>query len=82
MVTKRLSTPEPVTQPDQIVGSKGATYVVESVEQCDRHVRFLTARIRRYQESSRFADLIDLLLEDRDLILDKRTELSSRAKTA
>ena len=72
-MTHTKTEPQPVTVPDTdaVVGHDGRRYPCRTVQMVDLHLRNITARIR----GCRNPRLRAALVEDRDLLLDRRSDL-------
>jgi hypothetical protein len=79
----RLNTPDESVGKDYVIGVKGTRYFAPTLKECDRHIQFLTLRIRRWAVSEKnFDDLVEVLTEDRDLLLSRRLFLMIMADEA
>lgn len=70
----RLNTPPPdALTPGTMIGCKGNIYKVPDLASVDRHVKYLTDRLRHWERSEKsFAELVETLRTDRDALLDYR----------
>jgi len=78
----RLNTPSPDVGADYVVGTKGSRYFVPTLDHVDQLIASMTERIRRWEVAEKFPELADVLMADRDLILDRRGYLSLMADEA
>jgi hypothetical protein len=78
----RLNTPSPEVGADYVVGTKGSRYFAPTIPHVDQLITSMTERIRRWEVSEKFPELADVLMADRDLLLDRRAFLSLMADEA
>ena len=78
----RLTTPGGKPGADYVIGTKGSEYFCPTLGHLDQLIASMTERIRRWEVSEKFPELADVLLADRDLLLDRRAYLSLMADEA
>lgn len=78
----KLCTPDDSVGADYVVGTKGSRYFVPTLDHVDQLIASMTERIRRWEVSEKFPELAEVLMADRDLILDRRGYLSLMADEA
>lgn len=78
----RLNTPDEQVGADYVLGTKGSRYFVPTLGHADQLITSMTERIRRWEIAEKFPELAEVLIADRDKILERRTYLSWMAETA